>query len=142
MEDIVPALYKKIKSDFDNQIKKDIEIQEILNDKRKETSFEDISFLSGRIGRYASKSLTKYITKENMPDGRLYWNILERTIVPLMKEVYDLINELAIYVQLKEDAKQKIGIKPVKADFPQERIETVMNKLMALQEEVISDGQQ
>ena len=32
MEDIVPELYKKIKSEFDSFIKKDIEIQEELED--------------------------------------------------------------------------------------------------------------
>ena len=56
MEDIVPELYKKIKSEFDSFIKNDIEIQEILKGENKEESFEDVSFLSGRIGRYANET--------------------------------------------------------------------------------------
>ena len=136
MEDIVPSLYKKIKEEFDTYIEKDIEIQEILNGTNKEASFEDVSFLSGRLGRYASKSLKKYITKENMPEGRIYWNILERTIVPIMKEVHRIVNDLAVTVQLLEDKKQNIGIKPLRTQFNKERVDSIMNKITALQKEV------
>lgn len=141
MEDIVPELYKKIKSEFDSFIKKDIEIQEILKGENKEASFEDVSFLSGRIGRYAAKCLLKYINKETMPDGKLYWNVLSRTVIPIVKEAHKLINDLAITVQLIQDNKQNIGISPIRTKFNQERIESIINKLMVIQDEVIENEQ-
>lgn len=141
MEDIVPGLYKKIKSEFYSCIKKDIEIQEILKGENKEASFEDVSFLSGRIGRYVSKCLLNYINKETMPDGKLYWNVLSRTVIPIMKEAHKLINDLAITVQLLQDNKQNIGISPIRTKFNQERIESIINKLMVLQDEVIENEQ-
>lgn len=76
-----------------------------------------------------------------MPDGKLYWNVLSRTVIPIMKEAHKLINDLAITVQLLQDNKQNIGISPIRTKFNQERIESIINKLMVLQDEVIENEQ-
>ncbi|MSS01964.1 hypothetical protein [Floccifex porci] len=52
-----------------------------------------------------------------------------------------LINDLAITVQLIQDNKQNIGISPIRTKFNQERIESIINKLMVLQDEVIENEQ-
>lgn len=57
---------------------------------------------------------------------------MERTIVPLMMEVHEIVNELAFCIQKTQDEKQKIGIKSQKADFPMERIRSVMNMISHL----------
>lgn len=43
-------------------------------------------------------------------------------------------------VQKVKDQKQKIGIKPQKADFPLERIESVMNKISSIYTDGNVDG--
>lgn len=137
MEDIVPELYEKIKNEFYIKIKNDKQIQEALNEETK-ASFSDVSLLSRRVGMYASVSLIKNINKDTMPEGKIYWNILERTVLPIMKEVYELVNKMAFNVQKRIDKEQNIGIKPVKPKFQKERIEDIMNKVMAVQEEYIN----
>lgn len=140
MDDIVPELYNKIKDEFYGLISSDEEIQAILNGK-KESNFSDLALMSRRIGDYAAKSMSDCCSKENLPDGTLYWNILERTLIPLMMEVHQIINELAFRVQGQIDKKQKIGIKPQKADFSEERIRSVMNMISNLNvEEKLNDG--
>lgn len=59
-------------------------------------------------------ALLKYINKETMSDGKLYWNVLSRTVIPIVKEAHKLINDLAITVQLIQDNKQNIGIRSMK----------------------------
>ena len=49
-----------------------------------------------------------------MPDGKLNWNVLSRTVIPIVKEAHKLINDLAITVQLIQDNKQNIGISPIR----------------------------
>lgn len=129
MEDIVPELYEKIKNEFENLISGDRQIQELLSGENERASFSDVSLLARRMGEYAVMSLTTYLTEEQLPDGRLYWNIMQRTIVPIMRRVYDIVNQMAGIVQKREDEPKKIGIKPIKPKFPLERIESVMNKL-------------
>ncbi|MCF0106014.1 MAG: hypothetical protein HUJ53_04580 [Holdemanella sp.] len=137
MEDVVPGLYEKIRNEFYHDVNNDKEIQEALSENTK-ASFSDVSLLSRRIGKYASKALIHYYNEKTLPDGKLYWNILERTMIPIMKEVYELVYRMAFNVQICMDKEQNIGIKPVKAPFPEERIKSIMNKLMAVQEEYMN----
>lgn len=140
MEDIVPELYNRIKNEFDGLISSDEEIQAILNGK-KESNFSGLSLVSRRIGEYAAKSVTDCCTKESLPDGTLYWNIMERTLIPLMMDVHRVVNDLAFCVQKQLDKKNNIGIKPQLADFPEERIRGVMNMISHLNaEEKLDDG--
>lgn len=132
MEDIVPELYKNIKNEFEALVSSDEEIQAFLNGKFEEASFADTSLLARRLGDYAAESLNKYFTVENLPDGKLYWNIMERTVVPLMYEVYELVFKMDYNVQKARDKKNKIGLRPLKAEFPLERIEAVMNKVSSI----------
>ncbi len=129
MGDIVPELYGKIQNQFESLISKDRKIQGILTGKDVHSEFSDVSLLARKIGEYAAESLTAYLTEEQLPDGRLYWNIMQRTIVPIMRRGYDIVMQMIFIVQEREDSKKGIGIKPIKPDFPLERIEAVMNKL-------------
>lgn len=140
MEDIVPELYKKIKSEFDGLVSSDEEIQAILNGK-KESKLSELALISRKIGEYAAKSMMDCCTKESLPDGTLYWNIMERTLIPLMMDVHRVVNDLAFCVQKQLDKKNKIGIKPQLANFPEERIRGVMNMISYLNtEEKLNDG--
>lgn len=140
MDDIVPGLYKQIKNYFDGLVSSDEEIQAVLSGKNKEITFSDVSLLSRRLGEYATDSIKQYYRTEFLPDGRLHWNILERTVVPLMQAVYELVNQMAATVQKTQDAKYKIGIKPQRAPFPRERITEVMNKAMSVYTDGDTDG--
>ena len=131
MEDIVPELYEKIRKMFDGLVSSDEEIQAILNGDKVGT-FAELYPMSKRVGKYAAKSLSNHYTEELLPDGKLYWNIMERTIMPIMKNVHKIDNQLAFNVQKKLDAAQKIGIKPQESDFPEDRVNSVMNMLSTL----------
>ena len=129
MEDIVPELYKRIKDEFDGLVSSDEEIQAILSGADKSKTLGDVSLISRRLGGYAAESLCDNFTDDSLPDGKLYWNIMERTIVPIMQEVYILVNDLYDIVLKRMYEKQKIGIKPQYAEFPLERIRDLMNKI-------------
>lgn len=131
MEDIVPVLYEKIKKMFDGLVSSDEEIQAILNSEKKGT-FAELYPMSKRVGKYAAKSLSEHYTEELLPDEILYWNIMERTIIPIMKGVNKIDNQLAINVQKKLDEEQKIGIKPQETEFQEDRVYDVMNKVSTL----------
>lgn len=129
MEDIVPKLYEDILNEFNNLVSNDLkikEIQEKLDEKKLEAS--DVSLFGERLGRLAAKAFLKYIKKENLPDGILYWNIAERTIKPLFEEIYERVNDLADTVQNQEDKYKKIGLRPQKSEFPEYRIHDLIDK--------------
>ena len=131
MDDIVPGLYQNIKKQFDGLVSSDMEIQTILN-RQKESTFADLYPLSERMGGYASSSLIDNYMAGELPDDTLYWNILERTMMPIMEDVHDIDNQMASAVQLLQDKDTGIGINPQKTEFPKDRIKDVMNKLTTL----------
>lgn len=132
MKDIVPELQKSILADFQSQVEEDYKIQRILSGEDEKATFADVSKLSARLGEYAADSLKRNLTDEALPDGVLYWNIAKRTIVPLMQEVQKIALDMAEAVQTREDKKAGIGIKPIRPEFNEERIEAVMNKVVFL----------
>jgi hypothetical protein len=142
MKDIVPELQKSILADFQSQVEEDYKIQRILSGEDEKATFADVSKLSARLGEYAADSLKRNLTDETLPDGVLYWNIAKRTIVPLMQEVQKIALDMAEAVQTREDKKAGIGIKPIRPEFNEERIEAVINRVIFMsQMEVPEVGQ-
>ena len=75
------------------------------------------------------------LSEDALPNGKLYWNIAQRTIIPLLKEAYVMVMEAAEAVQKREDADLGINIKPIRPDFPEERIRGLIDKLIEYQED-------
>ena len=130
MEDIVPKLYEDILLDFKSQVRKDKGIQKILKGNVDDNSQIEMNYISMRLGDYVINSLRKYLKVENLPDGKLYWNIAQRTVKPLMYETYELINAMMFKVQEYENERDGIGIRPIKADFPEEIVDGIINKMV------------
>lgn len=131
MTDIAPELNKRIESDFDARIAMDPVIRSFRKQLEKGTATaEDVSKYSRRIGECASAALIATLKEENLPNGMLYLNIAEKTIRPIFVKAHKLINEAAIEVQTVEDKKLGIGLKPIMADFPEERVRALIYKLV------------
>lgn len=136
VNDIVPELYENIRNDFEAALKTDPAVMEFEKRMKKGTArMQDVSEYAGNVGECALESLRSNLKAGNLPDGTLYWNISERTVKPILELVHAMINEAAKAVQTKEDEKRRIGIKPVAAPFPGERVRAFMNALAAGQEE-------
>ena len=131
MEDIVPKLYEDILADFKSQVRKNKGIQKILKGNIDDNSQIEMNYISMRLGDYVVNSLKKYLTVDNLPDGKLYWNIAQRTVKPLMYETYELINTMMFKVQEYENERDGIGIKPIKADFPEDVVDGIINKMVS-----------
>lgn len=129
--DIVPELYEAIERDFLMRVKTAPDIRAFnkkLSDEK--ATAEEVSQYAGRLGDCASAALISNLTEENLPDGRMYWNIADRTVRAIMKLVHTMVNDAAVSVQTVEDKKQGIGLKPIRADFPDERIDALINRML------------
>lgn len=140
MTDIVPALYEKILNDFNIQVNSNAEVRAFLRKKLngKATS-EDVSLYAGALGHCASEALLKNLTPETVPDGILYWNIADRTVRPLLEEVYKRVNEAASEITQIEDEKLGINVKPQWGEFPEERIKALLDQLAGLDLNEVSE---
>lgn len=101
-------------------------------------SFETASRCAEEIGKELSKAFEKVFTKEALPNGRLYYNIADRVVRPMLETACTESQELAGKVITQLNAKAKIGLK---ASFPginQSRIKGVIDG--ASSQELLEDA--
>lgn len=132
MVDVVPELNRSIERDFKNNVMKDRRIATISKRIRDGTATQkDGHDYAERLGEDLSRALVGNLTPERLPDGRLYYNIAKRTVVPSLENNYELTNEVASEIQAALDLKAGIGLNSSKADFPTERIQGLIDKMTA-----------
>ena len=128
--DVVPQLNEAIQTSFKSNVMKDRKIAQISKRIRDGTAtFADGHDYAERLGENLSKALSTNLTAQTLPDGRLYYNIAQRTVTPALEENYNLTNDVAQSIQKIYDKKSKIGLGTVKADFPAERIQGLIDKM-------------
>lgn len=128
--DVVPELKKAIETDFRTNMAKDAQVKAITKRIRDGTAtLVDGHRYAEQAGKNLSKALRKNLTAETLPDGKLYYNIAKRTITPTLKNNYELVNKTASEIQEFLDYKAKIGLQSVKAQFPNERIIGLIDKM-------------
>lgn len=121
--DIGVELQNKIKRAFDTRCQKDFTLQGIKQKIENGTAtMEDTSIYARRMGELLRKSIESTIKPDDLPGEKMYYNIAQSILEPLLRDNYEDVNGICAEVQRALDAKKGIGLKPQKADFPAERI--------------------
>lgn len=128
--DVVPVLNERIQTSFQSEVMKDRRIAQITKRIRDGTAtMTDGHDYAERLGEHLSKALTSNLTAETLPDGKLYYNIAKRTVTPALQTNYELTNEVAADIQRIIDKDAGIGLGTVKADFPEERVQGLIDMM-------------
>ena len=87
MEDVALKLYSQIRNLFDKDVDADPQLRRVENRIRDGTATQkDVLLYSQRLGKHASDACKTVLVPENLPDGKLYYNIGERTVKRLIQE--------------------------------------------------------
>jgi len=122
-EDIGIELHDKIKQAFDVRCEKDSTLTRIKRKIENGTAtMEDTSVYARRLGELLRKSIESTTKPDDLPGEKMYFNIAQSILEPLLRNNYDDVNTICEEVQSALDTKKGIGLKPQKADFPAERI--------------------
>lgn len=122
-EDIGIELHDKIKQAFDARCGKDSTLSHIKRKIESGTAtMEDTSVYTRRLGELLRKSIESTTKPDDLPNGKMYYNIAQSILEPLLRNNYDDVNAICEEVQSALDAKMGIGMKPQRADFPAERV--------------------
>lgn len=128
--DVVPALQEEITRSFQNGVMRDRRALQVSKRIRDGTAtFTDAHDYAESLGENLSRALVRTLTPEKLPNGTLYYNIARRTVVPALKNNYKLVNEVARDIQEIIDQETGIGLKAVTADFPENRIRGLIDKM-------------
>ena len=114
MVDVAPELYERVKKDFDRYYKGDQRIRRIRNkvDKGNGT-WRDAYDFGVFIAEDLQKAFKRNITEDTLPNGRMYYNIADRVVRPMLEEMEAKVKELSDKVQNTQNEKAGIGLKAV-----------------------------
>lgn len=120
MDDIAPGLLERIQTDF----------QEILGDAvLKEQTYKAAGDYAEQVGQALAQAFRRNLGSDMLPDGKMYWNIAERVVQPMLEEDYGLASDAAVKVQQALNEKAGIGIKAQRAPIDDDRVKGILNKL-------------
>ena len=130
VQDVVPALNQKVQTSFKGYCLKDRRMAMVSKRIRDGTaSFIDAHTYAQSVGENLSRALIDNLNANTLPDGRLYYNIAKRIVTPSLEENYNMVNDVSTDIQTILDKKKKIGLGAVKADFPSDRINGLIDKM-------------
>lgn len=123
MEDIVPELLNLIQNEFADAYEADKEITELIEkiDSGKATG-ADLDAYAARTGDLLAETLHRNISSDTLPDGRMYYNIANRILSPVLEKNYNLVADVAAAVQEQLNERAGIGIRPMKPEINRDRI--------------------
>jgi hypothetical protein len=130
VEDIVPSLLEKIEKDFRAKVEADNEMSRLFAKFYDgDGTLHDVSLYARRLGDLLSMTLQENLTEDVLPDGKMYYNIADRILNPMMRQNFNLTMEQALIIQKMIDAKSGIGLEPISADFPESRVKQIIDSL-------------
>ena len=128
MEDIAPKLLEKIQEDFERSYLKSKKVIELKSKIVKGVAnYKDGHAFAIEVGASLSDAFRKNLSSEILPGGRLYYNIADRIIRPTLEHDFDLISEYSTEIQEILNKQAKIGIKAVKPELNEDRIQGIVD---------------
>ena len=130
MQDIAPDLLKKILEMFAEKTEQDPTIAAILEriDAGTATA-EDVQRFAIALGGHESDALLDVLTPDVLPDGKMYYNIAERTVRPTIEQSHELFSEAAAQIQKQLNENAGIGLRAVTPKLDEDRVRGIIDKI-------------
>lgn len=113
MNDVSPALYEKVNTRFEYYISRDDAIKKANAKLEKGTAtFEDAYYFAQALGNCLSDAF-EVITDDDLPDGKMYYNIAQKVVEPFLIRCGDMCNEYSNRVVKLLNEKAGLGLNPV-----------------------------
>lgn len=130
MEDIAPQLLETLQKRFNEKISVNPKIRAML--KRIESggaTYADAEDYALQIGQALAEVFRENLSSAVLPDGRMYYNIADRVLRPLLEADHDIVSEAAAMVQTALNQKANIGIRAQTVPVNEDRIYGIVNKV-------------
>lgn len=129
-EDITPGLLRKIQDDFQKNFDKSAAISSLYKKVRDGTAtYSEANDFAIEVGEILASSFKYNLSSEMLPEGRMYYNIAKRIIEPTMTNNYELVTDVTTRVQTLLNKSAGIGIKAIKPELNQDRIQGIINRV-------------
>ncbi len=131
MEDIAPALLETLRQRFLQHLQADAHAAELLEailDGK--AGYAEAGDYAEAVGRALAGTFST-ITGADLPDGRMYWNIADRVVRPLLEEDHTMVSDAAVQVQKALNQEAGLGLQPQRVPVDADKINGILNRLDA-----------
>lgn len=130
IEDVAPALLEQLQKDFASRVKGNQKLQDLLElvDTGKATYIQ-AEALAVEMGTALSQTFGNCLSSATLPDGKMYYNIAQRVVAPMLRDDHQLIAKATEQVQAALNKKAGIGLKPQTVAVDEDRIYGIVNKI-------------
>ena len=138
MIDIVPALLESIQREFNlllNKNKKLREIEKKIADGK--ATYKQAYEYSKEVGTILADVFSEHITSEQLPDGKMYYNIAERILNPTLSNNHNIVVQISVDIQEQLNKSVGINLKGIKPKLNQHRIDSLIDRIE--KEEIFDD---
>lgn len=130
MEDIAPQLLETLRARFSEKIAVNPKIRAFAKKiKAGDATYVDAEDYAYLIGNALSEVFMDNLSSAVLPDGRMYYNIAQRVLQPLLEEDHAIVSDAAAMVQTFLNQKANIGIKAQTVPVDEDRIYGIVNKV-------------
>lgn len=128
--DISVELLEKIQATFRKKFGTNQKAQSLLrktNDGL--ATYVDANEFSIVTGDLLAEAFAEHLSSDVLPNGRLYYNIGQKVVAPMLENNYEIVADNAAAVQETLNELAGIGIKGQRAEIQYERIEGIIQRL-------------
>lgn len=129
-EDIAPALLELLQQDFASRVQNNKKLQalmELINTGK--ATYIQAEEAAYELGKALSQAFGNCLSSAVLPDGKMYYNIAQRVVGPMLREDHKMIAKISEQVQAALNKKAGIGLKPQTAEVDEDRIYGIVNKI-------------
>lgn len=125
MEDIAPELLERIRQEF---------LSLLGETDQAPADYAGAMQYAERVGDALAEALRRHLSADRLPDGRMYWNIADRVLRPLLEEDHALVSAAAQAAQQALNTAAGIGIKAQAAPLDASRVEGILNAVSSAEQ--------
>lgn len=128
MDDIAPKLYEAIKGTYDKEISLNSKIKGLLTKiNNGSATYEDALQYAKELGSCLETAFKVNISDDVLPDGKMYYNIAQRLIEPMVKSNYDSIAAQCVSVQTALNKNANIGLKGIAPKYNADKTKGIID---------------
>lgn len=121
-QDIAPALLESIRADF----------LRLLGDAAPSVAAYPAALdYADLVGGALAEAFRLHLNADTLPDGRMYWNIADRVLRPLLEEDHALVADAAAAVQQQLNEAAGLRLLAQRVPVDEGRIDGILNKVCA-----------
>lgn len=131
MEDIAPAMLETLRKRFLQNLEGDAHAAELLESILDgQAGYAEAGDYAEAVGQALADAFS-IITGDDLPDRRMYWNIADRVVRPLLEEDHTMVSDAAAQVQKSLNQSAGLGLQPQIIPVDREKINGILNRLDA-----------